>query len=105
MYAVFSKYTKYAFLDEFTAVWRRGHISVSNTNSKEKDIAYIENDLRMWNYLGMKFPERFGHSQQEAEAWRNFRVFNIAFRYKDFSLANSILRLKNMLDRKTIMFR
>jgi len=105
MYAVFSKYTKYAFLDEFTAVWRRGHISISNTNSMGKDIAFIENDLRMWNYLGIKFPERFGHSQQEAEAWWNFRVFNIAFRYEDFSLANSILRLKNMQDRKTIMFR
>ena len=105
MYAVFSKYTKFGFLDDYTAVWRRGHSSVSNPNSKVKDIAYIENDIRMWNYLGNKFPERFGHTLTQADAWRNFRVFNIAFRYKDFKLANSILKNNNMQGRNGFSFK
>ena len=105
MYAVFSKYTNFGFLDDYTAVWRRGHSSVSNPNSKHKDIAYIENDLRMWNYLGNRFPERFGHTDKEADAWRNFRVFNIAFRYKDYKLANSILQKNNMQGRKGFSFK
>ena len=105
MYAVFSKYTKFGFLDDYTAVWRRGHTSVSNPNSKHKDIAYIENDIRMWNYLGNRFPERFGHTDKEADAWRNFRIFNIAFRHKDYMLANSILKKNNMQTRNSFSFK
>jgi len=105
MYAVFSKYTKFGFLDDYTAVWRRGHSSVSNPNSKVKDIAYIENDIRMWNYLGNRFPERFGHTEKDADAWRNFRIFNIAFRYKDYKLANSILKKNNMQGRNSLSFK
>lgn len=105
MYTVFSKYMNFGFIEDFTAVWRRGHSSVSNTNSKEKDIAYIDNDLRMWNYLGQKFPKRFGHSEKESEAWRNFRIFNIAFRYKDYELAKGIIKRKNMAGRNNYTFR
>jgi glycosyltransferase involved in cell wall biosynthesis len=104
MYAVFAKYCKFGFLDDFTAVWRRGHSSVSNTNQIEKDIAYIENDICMWNYLGFLYPERFGHTEKESEAWRNFRTFNIAFRYKKFSLANKMVKLNNMQDREGLLF-
>ena len=32
MYYILSKYTKFGFLEDFTAVWRRGHESVSNKN-------------------------------------------------------------------------
>lgn len=104
MYAIFSKYTEFDFIEDFTSVWRRGHSSVSNTNCKDKDIAYVENDIRMWNYLGLIFPERFGHTEKESEAWRNYRIFNIAYRYRDFELANSMLKKKNMSDKKTFAF-
>lgn len=105
MYAIFSKYTQFGFLEDFTAVWRRGHISVSNLNDINKDIAYIDNDLRMWKYLGKLFPARFGHSEKEADAWRNFRTFNIAFRYKNYHLANKILKKRNMQERENVTFK
>lgn len=105
MYAIFSKYSKFGFLEDFTAVWRRGHSTVSNTNNIIKDIAYIENDIRMWNYLGDLFPDRFGHTEKDSEAWRNFRIFNIAFRYKDYELANNILQKGNMQGRNSFSFK
>lgn len=105
MYAVFSKFSKFGFLNDYTAVWRRGHSSVSNPNNKDKDIAYIENDIQMWNYLGNKFPERFGHTEKDADAWRNFRIFNIAFRHKDYKLANSILKKNNILIKNSFSFK
>lgn len=105
MYAIFSKYVQFAFIDDYTAVWRRGHDSVSNTNNKEQDIAYIENDINMWRYLGSVFPERFLFSEQSADKWRNFRKFNIAFRYRDFELANQIIRYQQMIERDNLIFK
>jgi len=92
MYAVFARYTKFGFIDDSTAVWRRGHASVSNTSDINKDIAYIENDLRMWKYLDSLFPERFGYNEISAKMYRQYREFNIAFRYKNFNLAHAILK-------------
>lgn len=105
MYAIFSKYLKFGYLKEYTAVWRRGHSSVSNTNSKEKDIAYIENDINMWRYLGSLFPERFNFTEDTAELWRNFRVFNIAFKYQDYALANRIVKSKSLTHRNSTSFK
>lgn len=90
MYAIFSKYTNFAFLEDFTAVWRRGHNSVSNSNDLQRDINYIENDIMMWNYLAKLFPDRFITSEIDINNWINFRKMNIAFKYNDFNLAKSI---------------
>lgn len=103
MYAIFSKYAKFDFLDDFTAVWRRGHDSISNTNDINKDIAYIENGLRMWKYLDSLFSERFGYNEMSANEYKEYRRFNIAFRYKDFNLAQSILKSGN-LGRRNLIF-
>ena len=87
MYAIFAKYTKFGFLDEFTAVWRRGHSSVSNTNNVEKQIAYLQNDDRMWKYLGQLFPEQFYYDQESALNYHNSRCFQIAFKARDYNRA------------------
>jgi glycosyltransferase involved in cell wall biosynthesis len=103
MYVIFAKYTKFGFIDDFTAVWRRGHTSVSNTNDINKDIAYIENDLRMWKYLDSLFPERFGYNEILAARYSEHRKFSIAFRYGNFNLAHNILKNGN-LERRSLMY-
>lgn len=87
MYAIFAKYTKFGFLNDFTAVWRRGHSSVSNTNNIEKQIAYLQNDDRMWKYLGQLFPEQFYYDQESALNYYNYRCFLIAFKARDYKRA------------------
>jgi glycosyltransferase involved in cell wall biosynthesis len=102
MYAVFSKYTKFGFIDDYTAIWRRGHNSVSNSNNMERDIQYIENDLRMWKYLYIIFPNRFGYNEEAANKHKEYRKFNIAFRYKNYSLAHEIFKNGNLPKRNFI---
>ena len=88
MYAIFAKYTKFGFINEFTAVWRRGHESVSNKqNNVEKQIVYLQNDDRMWKYLSLKFPERFSYDEESATNYYNFRCFQIAYKAKDYKRA------------------
>lgn len=88
MYAIFAKYTKFGFIDEFTAVWRRGHESVSNKqNNVEKQIAYLQNDDRMWRYLFKLFPERFAYDELSGLNYYNYRCFQIAFKGKDWKRA------------------
>lgn len=103
MYVIFAKYTKFGFINDFTAVWRRGHNSVSNTNDINKDISYIENDLRMWKYLNSLFSERFCYNEILATRYSEYRKFSIAFRYKNFNLAHGILKNGN-LERRSLIF-
>lgn len=91
MYMIFSKYTKIGFLDEFTAVWRRGHESVSNKNDVEKQIAYLQNDDRAWKYLSELFPEKISYDIPSVKNWINYRSFQIAFRAKDWQRANQAI--------------
>lgn len=91
MYMIFSKYTKIGFLDEFTAVWRRGHESVSNKNDVEKQIYYLENSDRMWQYLGELFPDELHYDSSDFQNWRNYRCFQIAFKAKDWIRANQAI--------------
>ena len=90
MYAMFSSETKFHYLDDVTAVWRRDHISISNTKDEQKQISYLKNDMMMWKYLGTKFPEKFHFDEASWEKYYNYRVFNIAFKFKDYQLANSL---------------
>lgn len=91
MYAVFSAHTNLGFLDEYTAVWRRDQVSVSNPQNEAKQIAYLENDRRMWRYLGDLYPERWHFNDEAWENYYNSRVFAIAFKFKDYELAHSLL--------------
>lgn len=92
MYAIFAKYTKFGFLDDFTAVWRRGHASVSNTNSVEKQIAYLQNDDRMWKYLGDLFPEQFYYDHKSARNYFDYRCFQIAYKARNFKRAAQAIK-------------
>lgn len=87
MYAIFSKYTKFGFIPEHTAIWRRGHNSVSNTNDVEKQINYINNDLAQWKYLAHIFPERWNYDKINAERYYHNRAFTIAYNMGDYSIA------------------
>lgn len=102
MYVIFSKHTKFGFMDDTTAVWRRGHDSVSNTNQMHKQIHYLNNDINMWKYLGSLYPERFAYDVLSAEAYVDYRTFNIAFKYKNFELAHNILKKRNLQKRNLI---
>ena len=92
MYTLFSAVTNFCYIDEITAVWRRGHISVSNTRDEEKQIAYLENEKAMWSYLDQKFPGRYGYSDEAWQLYHNYKVFNIAYNFNDYSLAHSLSR-------------
>ena len=89
MYAIFSKYTKFGFIPEHTAIWRRGHNSVSNTNDIEKQIYYINNDLAQWKYLASNFPERWQYDKSSAERYYHKRAFTIAFNMGDYFKAKN----------------
>lgn len=83
MYACFASKVPFAFLPDHTAVWRRDHVSVSNTQSMEHQIAYIKNDLAMWKYLSSRFPERWSYDEGGVNDYYHTQAFQIAFRYGD----------------------
>ena len=81
MYVIFSCYTQFGFIPDHTAVWRRGHDSVSNTNDMEKQIRYVQNDIAMWRYAAKLFPTRWHANEQEVNDYLHYRSFVIAFKY------------------------
>ena len=83
MYACFSNKAPFAFIPDHTAIWRRDHVSVSNKNSVEHQIAYVQNDLAMWKYLAHRFPERWSYNECAAENYLHIRAFQIAFHFGD----------------------
>lgn len=83
MYIIFGCYSQFGFLPDHTAVWRRGHDSVSNANDMEKQIRYVQNDVAMWRYAAKLFPERWNAEDDEIEKYCHYRSFAIAFNYCD----------------------
>lgn len=83
MYVIFSCHTQFGFLPDHTAVWRRGHDSVSNTNNMEKQIQYEQNSLAMWRYAAKLYPERWTANEQDLKDYFHYRAFTIAFKYGD----------------------
>ena len=83
MYVIFCCHTQFGFLPDHTAVWRRGHDSVSNTNDMEKQIRYVQNDIAMWRYAAQKYPDRWHATDKEVADYLHYRSFAIAFRYGD----------------------
>lgn len=79
MYVIFSCYTQFGFLPDHTAVWRRGHDSVSNTNDMERQMRYEQNGVAMWRYAAKLFPERWTATEQDIENYLHYRFFTIAF--------------------------
>lgn len=93
MYIILAKYTKFQFLADSTAMWRRGHPSVSNTGSMQNQINYLENGIRMWHYLNYLFPERFPYNEFAVEGFRNYSTLQIAFKFKNYQKAHDVARL------------
>ena len=93
MYVIFSCHTQFGFLNDHTAVWRRGHDSVSNTNDMEKQIRYVQNDIAMWKYAARLFPDRWTANAQDLEYYLHYRAFAIAFKYGDRKRALSEVKL------------
>ena len=89
MYVIFSNYTQFGFLPEHTAVWRRGHDSVSNANDMERQIRYVQNDIAMWRYAAQRFPKKYQAPDEEVDAYLHERTFTIAFKYGDMKRALS----------------
>lgn len=82
-----SKYTELYFLDDITAVWRRGHSSVSNTNSIQTQIDYLQNGARMWKDLDDLFGI-YDATENNVNKWVDYATFQIAFDYNDYKLAH-----------------
>ena len=104
MYTVFLKYTKFKFLDDFTAVWRRGHSSVSNTNNLLKQIAYLQNGVVAWRYFNKLFPEEYPINDRAIEEFIDTSSFKIAFNMQDYLLCkkfteSSNIKIKSYLER------
>jgi len=83
MYCIFASKTQFGFLPDHTAVWRRGHESVSSSQNVQRQIDYVQNDLAMWHYLALKFPHQWSYSEDVANNYLHARAFNIAFRLRD----------------------
>lgn len=92
MYIIFMKYTKFHFMDDFTAVWRRGHVSVSGGGGIDKQIAYLENGIQQWKYLGHLFPDRWPYSEENGEKFRKRNTLKLAYKYNDYGRAHSVAK-------------
>ena len=99
MYIIFACHTQFGFLPEHTAVWRRGHDSVSNPQDMERQIGYIQNALAMWRYAAKLFPERWTAEEQELEDFFHSQTFKIAFKYGDRKRAIAEAKMMNADDR------
>lgn len=114
MYVTLSKYTEIHFLNDITAVWRRGHSSVSNTNDIHKQIHYLQNGARMWKYLDDLFGT-FDATPENIQQWINNDSFNIAFNYNNYRLAHKLRshvsrndrlsKVKKFVSRNYILFK
>lgn len=105
MYAIFASKAPFAFLPIHTAVWRRGHESVSNKHDVEQQISYVNNDLLMWKYLANMFPNRWSYTEESASSYFHIRSFHIAFRLGDRHRCLREFELVPQKDRKGIYFK
>lgn len=105
MYVIFSCYTNFGFLPDHTAIWRRGHDSVSNTNDLEKQINYVNNDIAAWRYAAKLFPERWHATKQEVEDYAHYRAFCLAFHYRNSKRALLEVPYLNPEDKKKSRFK
>lgn len=79
MYSIFAYYTQFGFLPDHTAVWRRGHESVSYSDSFEKQVRYIENDIAAWKYLDKLFPDKASAIDENFFIYRHTKILRLAF--------------------------
>ena len=83
MYYIFSSKTQFGFLPDHTAVWRRGHSSVSNSSDIRKQYDYLNKSINMWKYLAQKFPDVCPYSDEARSYYEHLCAFHISFRFGD----------------------
>ena len=85
MYYIFSSKTQFGFLPNHTAVWRRGHSSVSNNiHNEEQQIKYeAYYGIAVWKYLAQKFPDVCSYSDAAGSYYEHLCAFHISFRFGD----------------------
>ena len=85
MYYIFSSKTQFGFISDHTAVWRRGHSSVSNSiNDLEKQIRYeAYYGIYVWRYLAKKYPDVCSYSEEAGNSYVHLHAFHISFRFGD----------------------
>ena len=88
MYVILMKHTKFQFLDDFTAVWRRGHVSVTGGGDIDKQISYIDNGIKQFTYIGELFPEDFPFSQDDANRFKQRSILKLAYQYGNYEYAH-----------------
>lgn len=90
MYIIFMRYTKFHFMEDFTAVWRRGHVSVSGGGNIEKQIAYLENGIQQWKYLGYLFPDKWPYTEENGNVFRKRSILKLAYKYGNYEIAHGV---------------
>lgn len=95
---IFSFHTKFKFFPESTAVWRRGHNSVSNTNSYEKDVRYIEHHVNVWRYLSSIFPKEIAFTVEDGQSYLIKQAFRLSFKHKNFIEAHRLVKEPTILN-------
>lgn len=100
MYACFSSVVPFAFLPDHMAVWRREHESVSNSTDMNRQIAYLQNDITIWQYLANRFPNRWKFDEKSKKNYYHTKVFHIAFKYGDRKRAVEESRQISQLNKK-----
>lgn len=88
MYVILMRYTKFQFLDDFTAVWRRGHTSVSGGGDLDKQIRYVENGIKQFTYIGELFPDDYPFSQEDANRFKQRSILKLAYRFGNYEHAH-----------------
>lgn len=114
MYACFASKVDFAFLPDHTAIWRREHESVSNSNAMEKQMAYLDNDIAVWRYLAKRFPSRWSFDPNDVNNYLHTRSFCLAFKNGDRKRAleeasgitryDSRLRIKIFITNSRVLF-
>jgi glycosyltransferase involved in cell wall biosynthesis len=99
---IFAYHTKFKFLQESTAVWRRGHTSVSNTNDYYKDIKYIEHHVNVWRYLSQIFPVEIKFTELAGKEYLFKQSLKLAFKYKNYKAANRLTHEEVIRNNKTL---
>ncbi len=88
--AIIASVSKVAFLEDTTAVWRKNIDSVSSSKNVEKQMKYIEHEVKQAVALAKLFPneEIFSFSIEEQNLFRAYRSMEIAYGLKNYDLAH-----------------
>ncbi|WP_080237111.1 glycosyltransferase [Spirosoma rigui] len=86
---IFSYNTKFTYIDESTAVWRRGHSSVSNPNNLKKDIEYVKHHVNVWRYINKLYPEVL-FEESWGISYIKMESLKLAYKYNDYKLAKDV---------------